>query len=166
MEEQKDIFDHLKRKEGFTPDKAYFERLAENVMASQSVKIVPLYKKPVLWMSAAAAIIAAVFIINFDSNTSAPDNVLLALNDISKEEIRTYIEENIEDFDTDLIVEFVTLETIEHHTFIQPEEVESEDQDLVLETISLGDIEREDILDYFEREEIDLLELEDDESFI
>ena len=39
------------------PVKAYFDNLAQSVIDSQKTKIIPLYKRPITWISAAAAVV-------------------------------------------------------------------------------------------------------------
>ena len=41
--------------------------LAENVIASQEVKVIPLYKKPIVWLSSAAAAIVILVVVNYSA---------------------------------------------------------------------------------------------------
>ncbi|MDX2360519.1 MAG: hypothetical protein QNK23_06915 [Crocinitomicaceae bacterium] len=160
METNKNIFDHLKTNEIETPDAGYFDQLAKEVIASQKTKVIPLYKKPLAWIVSAAAVFAAVFLLNLGD--AEEQDVLLALNEISTEEVYLYIEDHIEDFDTDLISEMIDEENIDPIVFIDQElnpEVETFD-----ETLSFEDIETEDILEYLQNEAVDLDD--DDELYI
>ena len=152
MEPNKDIFDHLNLGEVETPDTSYFEQLAKNVVESQQLKIIPLYKKPIIWIGTAAAIFAIMFVLNIGENSE--QNVLLALNDIPTEEVFAYIDEHIEDFDTDLISEVLEEENINPVDFIEENlsaQPEIENTDLDFENINT-----EEILEYLQEEAIDL----------
>jgi len=165
MDKQNNIFDYLKVNKPQVPNKDYFEQLANNVMKSQKIKVIPIYKKPVTWLSMAAASVAIMFLLGVFNSNPQETNVLLALNEVSVNEIETYIYDNINDFDTDAIINLIEEENIE----AEEEKVSIEP---IIETtisekpISLDNIEKEDILEYFELEGINLEDLGDDESFI
>ena len=44
MKNEKDILDQLKSRKIDTPDVSYFEQMATEVIKSQGVKVIPLYK--------------------------------------------------------------------------------------------------------------------------
>ena len=164
MEEKKDIFDHLKPGKISTPDPSYFNQLANDIIASQEVKMIPLYKKPVVWLSAAAAAIAILFVFNFNSPEESTD-VLLALNEIPAEELISYVDENIEEFETEMLVEIIpaanieTVELTETHEDVPPETHEETE-------LNFDNIDTEDILDYINSEEIEIYDLDESEVFI
>ena len=166
MENKKDILDHLKVNKIESPGPEYFSNLAKDVIISQKkeTKIIPLYKKASFWISAAAASIIVVLVLNFKGNQSQ-ENVLLALNDVSTESIHAYVEDNIEDFEEELIAEFVSEESIASEEIL-PIEMAEDVAVVVQEEIKLEEVQEEDILKYFEDEEIDLFDLMEDESFI
>ncbi|MCJ8291851.1 MAG: hypothetical protein HRT58_17445 [Crocinitomicaceae bacterium] len=170
MEEKNDIFDHLKPRKTPIPDASYFESMAKSVIESQKAPIIPLYKRPVVWISAVAAIfIAGIMIVNFSTTSDINSDPLLALNDVSSDELYAYIDENIDDFETDLIVEALNESSVDEMNFIEPEpaeqiEVKAEKTDP--ESISFDEVDSKDILDYFNEEGIDSDEFEDDDSFI
>jgi hypothetical protein len=129
-----------------------------------------MWRKPVIWITSAAAVSALII---FSTQFSKPQNetdILLALNEISNEEIFSYIDENIEEFDTELIASFVN-ENDESISFAtEPNYTDStqvkkdpktNDTNIIPESI-----DRDAILDYLEDQEINLDELSDDESFI
>ena len=103
-------------------------------------------------------------------NNSEKQNVLLALNEIPVNEIESYIDENIEDFDTELIAEFVDESSIDIASFsniADTNKVVSPVNKETKPTPILDEINKDDILKYLEEENIDLQELLDDEdSFI
>jgi hypothetical protein len=162
MEENKDIFDYLKVNKIGGPDASYFENLANSVIekSQSNTPIIPLYRKPITWISAAAASIAILLLVNLFNQPDEPGNVLLALNDIPSNEIEAYVSENIDDFDTELIVEYIDEESLITQEKEDKQEIEVE------KTIDFEEITAKDILDYFDHEEIELEELQDEESFI
>jgi len=161
MEEQKDIFDHLKLGEIDTPDAAYFDQLAKNVIASQEVKVIPLYKKPIVWLSSAAAAIVILVVINYSSPVESTD-ALLALNDVPTEDVLAYVEKHIEDFDVELLAEMVPSENIEAIQFSEPIENVPATTPTPEETkIDFDNINTEEILDYINSEEIDIYDLDE-----
>ena len=170
MEEKNDIFDHLKPRKTPIPDASYFESMAKSVIESQKAPIIPLYKRPVAWISAVAAIfIAGIMIVNFSTTSDINSDPLLALNDVSSDELYAYIDENIDDFETDLIVEALNESSVDEMNFIEPEPVEQIEvkaEKINPEPISFDEVDSKDILDYFNEEGIDSDEFEDDDSFI
>ncbi|MFK7784036.1 MAG: hypothetical protein AB8B56_02910 [Crocinitomicaceae bacterium] len=180
MEEKNDIFDHLKPGKTPVPDASYFEALANSVIESQQenkpetqkeTKIIPLYKRPVVWIGAAAAIfIAGILIMNFDRTTETDSDPILALTEVSSSDVYDYIDENIEDFETDLIVEALSDSDVEEMSFTDVEisEPTPEETDIAIaEPISFDEIDSDDILDYFNEEGIDSEDFDEDEdSFI
>lgn len=170
MEEKNDIFDHLKPRKTPIPDASYFESMAKSVIESQKAPIIPLYKRPVVWISAVAAIfIAGIMIVNFSTTSDINSDPLLALNDVSSDELYAYIDENIDDFETDLIVEALNESSVDEMNFIEPEpveQIETKAEKISPEPISFDEVDSKDILDYFNEEGIDSDEFEDDDSFI
>ncbi|MBL1280150.1 MAG: hypothetical protein COA33_007755 [Fluviicola sp.] len=160
MKEDKNIVDFLNPQKGNSPDASYFEQLAKNVILQESMakkRITPFYKKPVVWLVATAASIVFILLLNVKS-TEGPVT-LLAMNDISTEEIRTYIDANIDEFDTYLLSEFVSEESVEESKTDIIVESPSSDTDPIKE---LEEVDLDDILDYLELEEIDIEDLEDE----
>ena len=161
MEEQKDIFDYIKPREIETPEQSYFDQLTKSVIDSQQPKIIPIYKKPIFWLSSAAAVIAVMVVLNFDNSTQESGNVLLALNDISKQEVQAYINDNIDDFDEELIAEYIQENTIESVSLVVEEPI-TFDEPVSDPALNFDDIDAADILEYLESEEIDLYDLDDE----
>ena len=172
MSEEKNILDHIKARKVEAPDQSYFKALANEIIEkeSDSGKVIPMWRKPVIWITSAAAVSALII---FSTQFSKPQNetdVLLALNEISNEEIFSYIDENIEEFDTELIASFVD-ENDESISFAtEPNYTDStqvkKDPKTNDTNILPESIDRDAILDYLEDQEINLDELSDDESFI
>lgn len=165
MEKQNDIFDHLKPREIFTPDQAYFDQLATNVISTAKSKVIPLYKKPVFWMTAAAACITVVLLLNIGTTSKTSENVLLAMNEIPQHEVLEYVKQNIKEFDTEMLSEIIPENNIEEIKFsTQIEEKKSEP--LSEPQINFDNIDQEDILNYLYEEDIDINDLEDLNEFI
>lgn len=168
MKEQKDIFNYLNKKDSSTPDASYFENMADNIIAKETKKskVIPLFKKPSFWMIAAAASIAFFVFLNLPASNN--NSVLLSFNDISTSEIESYIDHNFADFDSDLISEFISEINIEETALEKLKEVEI--FEAVESTIELDNINSDEILDYFNTEEIDIyeedLELDYNELYI
>lgn len=172
MEAKEGIFDHLNVVKQRVPDDSYFENLAQSVIASQAkTKVIPIYKRPVVWISAVAALLLiSLLVVNFtSSNNRENQDPLLALNDLSSDELYTYINENIDDFDTEMIAEALddqainelsnsTNQALDRGVDPSPS-VTKNDTPL---PVSLDDIETDDILEYFNTEGIDPDEIEDE----
>jgi hypothetical protein len=167
MNEEKDIFDFIEKRKIDMPDKAYFDNLAQSVIDSQKTKIIPLYKRPITWVSAVAAAVLVFFIVNFNN----PGDIVtpsdeISFNDISKEELLAYVDENIDEFDIEMIAEFVPVDELNakyealENTMIEDEEVDP------IESITLENITKEEILEYLNDEDFDFSDLEDEDSFI
>jgi Glu-tRNA(Gln) amidotransferase subunit E-like FAD-binding protein len=170
MEENKDIFEHIEKRKVELPDASYFENLAESVLDSQKVKVVPFHKRPIAWISAAAAAILVFVVFQFGSSNVEQNDVLAELDSISNEEVFAYVEDNIDDFDIELLAEFVPEDRIDdsalEEEFNHMINTDENSMTQVDSEISFDNISKDDILDYLEEEELDIYELEDDESFI
>lgn len=172
MEEKRDIFNHLNVVKTNVPDDSYFEQLAKSVIASQSKpKVIPLYKRPVVWIGAVAAILlVSLLVVNFSSTDITEDqDPLLALNEISSDELYNYINENIDDFDTDMLIDALDDQAIDELTSKTSQALQTAagkpNVPVKAEKplpVSFDDIDVEDILDYFEKEGIDPEDIEEE----
>lgn len=165
MNNEKDIFDYIKAKKVDVPDVSYFDSLADSIISKGQVKVIPLYKKPLFWMSSAAAAVILLFVaFNFSDDSSIQDKPLLALNDMDNDLVYSYVHENINDFDTELLTEFISESAIEadNTTEIEPIIEIQESTTIESNSITLENISSEDILNYFESEAIDISDLEDE----
>lgn len=175
MEEEKDIFEFIEKRSIDTPDESYFQGLADNVIAKskvpslQKAKIVPLYKRPITWISGIAAAILVAFLLLPNEPSTIVDPARNAnFSDLSRQEVLAYVNENIEDFDEELLVEFIALKQLKTETTTvvetEPEEsletlVKTETKDL---QESLKSISDDEILEYLEEEGLDSDDLEED----
>jgi len=163
MKENEDIFDHLKKRKIETPSKDYFDALAASVIKQElkETKVISIGRK-ILYRSTAAAAILLIGLFLFNTRHQQERNILAQLDDVSTEELISYVDENIDDFDTDQLGETLSDEEIDK----LDEELSIEMSDISYvessESISFDDIDEQDILDYLELEDIDLDELEND----
>lgn len=169
MKEEKDIFEFLEKKTQNTPEKEYFENLAQKIISENSTntpsktKVVPLYRKPILWISGVAAAIT-IFFLNTES-TSLQNGGTLDFNDLSKKEILAYVNENIDDFDEEMLMEFMREEQLKIDAYKEEIQTSAEIDETNVPTElteSLETISREDILDYINEEELDLMDLDEE----
>ena len=111
METNKNIVDFMKPRERESISDDYLNGLVSNVMFSvnekESKKIVPFYKKAIVWFSSAAAVVLIIVSIK-SFNQSA--TISSDFNAVSKSELLAYINENIEDFDPEFLVKHVPVE--------------------------------------------------------
>ena len=150
MEEKRDILNFIKVKQGTTPDANYFDNLAKDIIENETPIIkLPFYKKTLFWSLSAAASIAIIMLL---TPPTTPKSTLVA--ELSSEEITQYVEENIDDFDTDMIEEFVILETTNEPA---SESISIEEQ--------IDELTEEEILEYFESEYV-LDEFDENDLYI
>lgn len=151
MENPNNIFNQVKARKVNVPDADYFNRLADSVIEQKAIKtkVIPMYKKPLIWLTSAAAVVAVLVVFNYAETNEPPMNLKLALSEISTDEILAYVNENVDDFDTDLIMEAVP----ENNSFANSEvkEVKSPQSIISFETISDSEI-----MEYLLDEDIDL----------
>ena len=166
MATKKDIFDYLKPRKKIVPGQSYFDQLAANVLETEKVKVVPLYRKPIVWLSSAAAAIAIVMLVNIKTEIPNLVNPMIALNEISSAELFTYINDNIEDFDTEMLSEIIPSDNIEEIDLIATDKIVVDE--LSSETdLNFDAIQQEEILEYILNEEIDIYDIEElEEIFI
>lgn len=161
MKNEKDIFDFIKSVKPEEPSAEYFSGLADKIIADNKTKVIPLHKKPIFWLSSAAAVAIVIFtVLRFNNSTEIEAPNLLAFNDVDNTEIFDYIDENIQDFDTDLIIESLPEANLEEAE--QVEDIEEQVMSIDQPQITFDEISEEDILEYLNSEEIDLTDLEED----
>ncbi len=164
METPKELFDHLKARPVETPDASYFEALAQAVIEQEKPRVIPLYKRPIVWMTAAAAAIALLVIFR-PADAPVEENVLLALNEISHEDVFNYVDEHIDEFEIEMLAEAIPSENIEPVSLTTPEPVATPVETVPETTLDFDEINKDDILDYLESEGLDVYELDDTELF-
>ena len=99
MENPNNIFDQVQTRKVNVPERTYFEGMADSIISQHASKVVPLYKKPLVWISSAAAVAIIAITIQLSTSTEERLNLQTALNDIPNETILAYVTENIDDYD-------------------------------------------------------------------
>ena len=161
MESQNNIFEKINPRKVEIPDTAYFTEMAKSISANQKpiAKVIPLYKKPMLWVTTIAAAVAVIFVFNMETGTEQQFNMQLAFSEVTNEEIFNYIDENIDEFELNDIAEIIPDENLKAMEIFQPISIQKETN------LSFDDISEEDIMEYFMEEGIDLNELNESELF-
>ena len=165
MEKEKNIVDFLKPRERESLDNAYFENLAASIVSAhpkvETKKIIPLYMKTTFWISSIAAVFIGLIALN--TFTSSPEKTY-NFNSVSHSELMAYVEDNIDEFDQDLLVKYIPVESstkmkakelIEQKTTIEKVQVNSKSK-----TVLFDDLQKEDILNYLDAEELSIDDLE------
>ena len=160
METKKDIFDYLKPRKKIVPDQSYFDQLSANVLAHEKVKVVPLYRKPIFWLSSAAAAITIIMLVNIKTEIPNSVNPMIALNEISSEELFAYVNDNIEDFDTEMLTEIIPSDNIEEIDLVATDKIVVDEVSSETE-LNFDSIQQEEILEYILNEEIDIYDIEE-----
>lgn len=153
MENPNNIFNQVNPRKIDIPEVDYFAKMASSINASQKAtpKVIPLYKKPLFWASSVAATIALIFVFNMEASTKKTFNIQLAMNDISTEEIITYVDKNIDEFELSEIAEAIPEEKVDAMKQNQSTSSES--------NLSFENISDEEIIEYLLNEDIDLEDL-------
>lgn len=174
MEEEKDIFDFIEKRSFDTPDSSYFEGLADKVIAetnvpsTQKAKVVPLYRRPITWISGVAAAVLVAFLLLPNEQKTIVDSSNANFTDLSKQEVLAYVNDNIEDFDEELLVEFIALKSLKTNASQENEQEPEESLETLVETEtkdlqeSLKSISDEEILEYLEEEGLESDDFEED----
>lgn len=160
MNEKENIFQHIKPKEGKTPDMVYFENLAKGITSQNQAPIKPLFKRTSTWLGAAAAVAILVVCIPFitSQQTSSTEHILSELNTIPKEVLISYVDTHIDDFETSEIIDVIndaSLPTVKEVSL-----------DLTVEQNFFDQVDAEDVELYFLMEGIDSQEIEEEDLFI
>jgi len=159
MENPNNIFDQVQTRKVNVPERTYFEGMADSIISQHASKVVPLYKKPLVWISSAAAVAIIAITIQLSTSTEERLNLQTALNDIPNETILAYVTENIDDYEMDEITAVIPETTIQEIEVFQPITIESKSN------LSFDHISNEDIMDYLLEEGIDLEEMNESEIF-
>ena len=169
MEKKKDIFDYIEKQPTEMPDTLYFSNLSSAVLDKMNhqkqVKVVPLYKRSVGWISAVAAVIFVAFLLLPEKTNPVVED--FTFTTLSKNEVLAYVDDNIVDFDVELLTEFIpkkdlaTKNNTKEELIVPSEETIVERKNPDLEK-SLKSISTDDIQQYLEDEGIDLDNLEDE----
>ncbi len=172
MAEEKNILDHLKPRKVNVPENAYFRELAANVSESESKKasVIPLFKRRSTWLSAAAVAAVVIIILPFLPGTQPDTNPLQTLRELGHDDVVAYVDENIDEFNLDMIIQHIPHSNLDAETKNEPETPDSDSTATTTTTVpepNLDDIDVDDILEYLMKEGYDPDERsEDEEIFI
>lgn len=157
-QKQNNILDHLKVKRVEVMPEAYFVDLANKSIKKKS-KIISL--RIVIW-SAAAAI--ALFLVSLPLlNPGQTESKNYSFSEITSSEALAYVDEHINEFEDELIIDFIESELITLPEIVV--KIETNKEETFSEAIeSLDEIDTESILEYLmyegiENDEIDEYEL-------
>lgn len=159
MENPNNIFDQVQKRKITVPESNYFDAMADSIISQQAPKIVPLYKKPLVWISSAAAVALIAITIQLSTSTEESLNWQSALNDIPHETILAYVTDNIDDYEIDEIAEIIPDQTIQGIEVFQPVTIKSESN------LSFDHISNKEIMEYLLEDGIDLEEMNESELF-
>ena len=156
MKIKKDILNHLKPVKTNTPDADFFEDIA-----AQVVKEYPITTRPkknhlrILRMAmAAAAVLVLAFILmkSFSIEVQSVNMEKPLLSEIQDEEIYAYVDEHIDEFSIEEITETLTEEDLNVLFENQTNELD----------FFFAEISDEEIMNYINKENLDLDEFEDE----
>lgn len=170
MKTDKSIIDFMKPRERESISDDYLDSLVSNVMhitkVHKPIKIVPFYKKTIFWISNIAAVILIFILIKFNTQ---PNTIECNFDAVSKSELLAYIDENIEDFDQEMLMSYVPLknqENFESEVLTIKENVidDSKNEQIIEEPRfdkeQFNKINKKDILDYLDQEGLNYEDLE------
>lgn len=163
MENKDELSEHVIKTERPNLPKDYFNSLTENVMSKVKLepktKVISFYKKPLFWIvSTAASICVLIGVSYFLKNLNE-----LTFDSLSKSEVLAYVENNIDDFDEELIVEVMSEssfnfgDTTKKTSNLKQPTIQKEKGTLSFESLS-----EEEILEYLNSQELSLEELEEE----
>jgi len=160
------IIDELNKGVTPLPSDDYFAQLKANILSQVETevtpKVIPLYKKKWFLLSTAASIALIISVALFQG---ADEQEQLATkvdwNSVSRDEVLAYVGENIDDFETDEIIQH--LDSIPHwkHTLTpesrkKPSVNVQKTSTTVTNDDLFKDVDKEDILQYLKDEYIEL----------
>ena len=162
MENNKNILDFIKPREREDISDAYFENMASRITSENKKTIVkkltPTYKKPIFWLSSIAAVFIGLIVLGFFSS----EEIQLSshLSSPTQSELLAYVDENIDNFDQDILMRYIPLN--ENEIPEVKEETSNGHTNSKIEKIQLlEDINKEDVLQYLSSEELTIADLED-----
>lgn len=162
------IIDELKRQQTELPDDAFFDRIKADVLkrvAEESsapvIKVIPIYRRMWLVGSVAAglALLLALPFVFREEQPQPSQQAKVTWEDVSRDELLAYIDDNIADFDEDLLVQHLdsiphwkTTTSVTYYAGRVGKNAAPKKEEKNL----FENIEKEDILEYLDEEAIDL----------
>lgn len=163
-QEDKHIIDDLQVNPIQMPSDSYFEALKKNILSEvgnnplkskEQPGIISMYRHWYVWGSAAAILVFALLFPWNNHTSPSPNSEPVNLSSVSSEEIYQYLDENIEDLDTETITAHLS-----KNAMVNVEITENRDEASVKEntgnfsskSLLLEHIKDEEILDYLNDE--------------
>jgi hypothetical protein len=163
-QEDKHIIDDLQVNPIQMPSDSYFEALKTNILnevrnsplkSKEQPGIISMYRRWYVWGSA-AAILAFVLLFPWNNSTDPSINPEpVNLSSVSNEEIYQYLDENIEDLDTETIAVHLSKEVVVNSDIVETEDaasVKEGTENFPSKSPLLEHIKDEEILDYLKNE--------------
>lgn len=164
-QENKHIIDDLKVTPIQMPSDSYFEELKKGIlseigndvpsaigMKKEGPGIIPMYKRWYVWGSA-AAILAFALLLPWNTTNSPKESGVINLSSVSDEEIYDYLNENIEDLDSETIAVHLSNDAItQKENQESKNEVAETKEDFSSKSTLLDHVEDQEILDYLKDE--------------
>ena len=119
MENQKNTFDNIKLKPRIDIEESYFKNFEIEILEKikNEKKVFRLNNhKPLFWISSVAAAATIIFVLNLFTQ---PNNI--SFQDLSKNEIHTYLCQNIDDFEEEHLVTNLTFKSFNKNMFTKDE---------------------------------------------
>lgn len=161
MENKDELSKHLRKNTRPVLENDYFIGLFSKVMGQikqePKTRIIPLYKKPLFWLSSAAASILLLFGMNYFLNGMNE----ITFESLSKAEVHAYVEKNIDDFDEELVIEVLSQTNVVADTTKKVKKTSQAPQNKTIESISFESLSSEEILEYLNSQEMSIEELEE-----
>lgn len=163
MQENKNIFDQFKTNSIPTPDVDYFESIANKIITEHrsEAKIIPLYKKPIFWISSTAAAVILFLFLPFGNGPQF--NIAEELDKIPEADVKEYVQQHRDEFDEDLLFQAVDFNEPFNHEFIN-ELIIDRTQEIIptSTTLDLKEINNDEIQEFlnnegYETENLDLI---------
>jgi len=164
-QENKHIIDDLKVTPIQMPSDSYFEELKKSIlneigndvpsatgMKKDTPRIIPMYRRWYVWGSA-AAILAFAILLPWSTTNSPKESEGINLSSVSNEEIYDYLNENIEDLDTETIAVHLSSDAITQKGNQEAEnDVAGTRGNFSSKSTLLDHVEDQEILDYLKDE--------------
>ena len=126
--------------------------LGKSEKLKDTPRIIPMYRRWYVWGSA-AAILAFAILLSWNNTQTPPESASINLSSVSNEEIYDYLNENIEDLDSETIAVHLSNDAIARNEdqATENEKVETT-EDFSSKSTLLDHLEDQEILDYLNDE--------------
>ncbi len=134
-------------------------KLMNDIRKEPKIKVISFYRKPMFWIvSTAASICVLIGLSYFLKNMNE-----LTFDSLSKSEVLAYVENNIDDFDEELIVSVMSESAFNlGDTTKKTNNAKQPITQKGKETMSFESLSEEEILEYLNSQELSLEELEEE----